>query len=566
MKAKDNPQQIDQGSLRRSRIDREHDLYKRVLPCVLVVIIQFIIAVASLHALSIVRAYVGGESLWSKGQKNAIYFLSLYTDTGDESYYKKYLDSLSVPLGDLEGRLTLEKANPDFAEAKRDLLKGGIHPDDVDGIVWMFVNFRDAIYFRDAIARWRATDAGLLDLSALGRSIHAQLTHGVVSTDHVVALKKQIYDLNERLAPLAMAFSASLGEGSRAIKNILTVVNLAAAAILMALITWHIRNLLLQRYRFENALRSEKERAQITLASIGEAVIRIDMGGRVEYMNRMAERLLGVSASEAQGALLKSLVSLLDKISREERSAILDTVVSTDRIDGSLRSGLVLRSPAGDTPVSLVATRIAIDEEAQGAVLVFHDMSAEQEYIDRLAWQASHDALTGLANRRAFEHRLQSTLDTPSQTNNGLHALMFLDLDQFKVVNDTCGHAAGDHLLRHISELLQRDLRPDDLVARLGGDEFGILIQNCDVEHASLVAEGLRQSVRASTFLWEGRTFNISLSIGLACLSPQETTIEDMLRAADTACYVAKERGRDRIEVHGYSDFHLSRANKLIWN
>jgi diguanylate cyclase (GGDEF)-like protein len=565
VKAKDNPHPTDQSGLRRSRFDRENDLYKRVLPCILVVIIQFIIAVASLHTLSIVRAYVGGESLWSKGQKNAIYFLSLYTDTGDAAYYNKYLDSLSVPLSDLKARLALEGRNPDFAAVEKDLLKGGIHPDDVDGIIWLFVNFRDAAYFNDAVARWRATDAGLLELSALGNSIHAQLTQGVVSPDRVMALKKQIYEVNERLTPLAVAFSASLGAGSRAIKNILTFVNLVAAAILMALITWHIRNLLLQRYRFENALRSEKERAQITLASIGEAVIRIDTGGRVEYMNRMAERLLGVSASEAEGARLKSLVSLFDRTSREERSAMLDTVANTDGIDGSLRSGLLLRSPAGDTPVSLVATRIAIDDEAQGAVLILHDMSAEQEYIDRLAWQASHDALTGLANRRAFEHRLQTTLEASAQTN-GLHALMFLDLDQFKIVNDTCGHAAGDHLLRHISDLLQRDLQPDDLVARLGGDEFGILIQNCDVEHASLVAEGLRQSVRASTFLWEGRTFNISLSIGLACLAPHETTIEDMLRAADTACYAAKERGRDRIEVHGYSDFYRGRSGKRIWN
>jgi diguanylate cyclase (GGDEF)-like protein len=564
VKAEDHPQQIDKGG-RRSCFAREHDLYKRVLPCILVVIIQLVIAIASLHALSVVRAYVGGESLWSKGQKNAIYFLSLYTDTGGEKYYEKYLDSLSAPLGDLDARRSLETADPDFAAAKRYFRRGGIHPDDVDGIIWMFVNFRDAIYFKDAVARWRATDPILLELSALGRSIHAQFARGPVSRNRAAALKTQIYDLNERLTPLAVAFSASLGAGSRAIKNILTIVNLVAAAILMSLITWHIRNLLLQRHRFENALRSEKERAQITLASIGEAVIRIDTGGRVEYMNRMAERLLGVGAGEAQGSRLKSLISLFDKVSREERTAMLDTVANAGAIDGSLRSELVLRSPAGDTPVSLVATRIAIDNEAQGAVLVFHDMSAEQEYIDRLAWQASHDALTGLANRRAFEHRLQKTLETAVPTN-GLHALMFLDLDQFKIVNDTCGHAAGDHLLRHISELLQRDLQPDDLVARLGGDEFGILIQNCNVEHASLVAEGLRQSVRASTFLWEGRTFNISLSIGLACLSPQDTTIEEMLRAADMACYVAKERGRDRIEVHGFNDFQLGRVGKIVWN
>lgn len=553
---------VDLGRHRRPHFDREQDLYKRVLPCILVIIIQVIIAAVSLNTLSIVRAYVGGESLWSKGEKDAIYFLSLYADTGEEQYYEKYLRALGVPLGDLDARRALEARHPDFAQAAQGFLRGGIHPDDVSGIIWLFDHFRNAVYLKDAVARWRDTDPILFELFSLGQSVRAQLTRGAVEPDRIQALKRQIYDLNERMSPLAMAFSESLGAGSRAIKNILTVANLIAAAILMSLVTWHIRNLLSQRYRVESALHGEKERAQITLASIGEAVIRIDAAGRIAYMNRMAEKLIGVNAGEAQGRPLRALIGLIDRVTRDERGAILDTVLASGESDGNLRSDLLLRSRAGDTPVSLAATRIDIADEALGAVLVFHDMSAEQEYIERLAWQASHDALTGLANRRAFEHRLQKTLDA-SAYKDGMHALMFLDLDQFKIVNDSCGHAAGDHLLRHISELLQRDLQPDDLVARLGGDEFGILIQNCDLEQASLIAECLRQSVRATTFFWEGRGFNISLSIGLACLPPRNTTIEEMLRAADTACYVAKERGRDRIEVHGEIATGLRRLGKI---
>ncbi|TWI01993.1 GGDEF domain-containing protein [Bradyrhizobium daqingense] len=165
---------------------------------------------------------------------------------------------------------------------------------------------------------------------------------------------------------------------------------------------------------------------------------------------------------------------------------------------------------------------------------------------ERLAWQASHDWLTGLANRRAFEARLQSELDNVAA---GPLGLILLDLDEFKSVNDGCGHLAGDRLLCQISTLLQRDRRPHDMVARLGGDEFGLILPQCSPFDAMDLAEQLRRSLELFSFAWDDRCFAVTASIGVACIADRNITLEDAMRRADAACYRAKEKGRNRVQV-----------------
>jgi diguanylate cyclase (GGDEF)-like protein len=173
--------------------------------------------------------------------------------------------------------------------------------------------------------------------------------------------------------------------------------------------------------------------------------------------------------------------------------------------------------------------------------------------------------LTGLANRREFEYRLEQALHNLTRYN-GRHSLMFLDLDQFKLVNDTCGHAAGDELLRHICALLQSGLRENDTLARLGGDEFGILLENCAPESAEKIAESLRQTVQNLHFVWKGRPFVTTVSIGLVHVAQNPTTLEASLRAADMACYMAKEKGRNRVQVYSPDDSELSlRFGEMAW-
>jgi diguanylate cyclase (GGDEF)-like protein len=197
-------------------------------------------------------------------------------------------------------------------------------------------------------------------------------------------------------------------------------------------------------------------------------------------------------------------------------------------------------------------------------VPILHDKTAEREFVARLSWQATHDALTGLVNRREFEIRLEKAIDGLCR-QAGEHSLMFLDLDQFKVVNDTCGHAAGDQLLKQTSDLLQENLGTDGLLARLGGDEFGILLQDCDADSAIRIAERLRLAVQELRFVWNGCAFNITLSIGLVHVA-EAHAMEETLQAADMACYMAKEKGRNRVQVYHPSDSELvQRVGEMAW-
>ena len=176
-----------------------------------------------------------------------------------------------------------------------------------------------------------------------------------------------------------------------------------------------------------------------------------------------------------------------------------------------------------------------------------------------MSYQASHDLLTGLLNRPAFEVRLDAAIDTPQEDATGV--VMFLDLDQFKVVNDTCGHAAGDQLLKQVTALLSQEIRKQDTLARLGGDEFAVLLEACPLEPALRVADAMRQRISELHFVWEGRSFQLTVSIGLVPFKARQYNRSDLLRVADSSCYVAKEPGRNRVHVYDEADTALAHRN-----
>jgi len=192
-----------------------------------------------------------------------------------------------------------------------------------------------------------------------------------------------------------------------------------------------------------------------------------------------------------------------------------------------------------------------------------------QEKIDqataRLVYQASHDTLTGLINRREFEQRLERTLLSALQQGRE-HALCYMDLDQFKVINDTCGHAAGDELLRQLALMLKGHLRERDTLARLGGDEFALLLENCSIPDALEVADMFRAEVQRFRFKWGDRIFAIGMSVGMVAINSDSSTAADLLSAADAACYVAKDRGRNQIHLYESRDIDLVRhRGEMQW-
>ena len=537
-----------------------------VWPFIAVVLFQALLGCVSLYVLSAVRGYVAGESLWSKGQKDAIYYLTLYADNRDETTYLKYQQAIAVPQGGHELRVALDRSTPDLAAARLGILKGGNHPDDVASLIWLYLNFRHFSYLEKAIELWTVGDGYLVQLDDLAREMHGAITRDQVSANDVRQWKAHIIAINEGVTPAAKAFSDALGEGSRMILRLLVITNLATALGLIVLALLRTHKLLAQRHAFADALQQEKERAQITLESIGDGVITTDVDGAITYMNPAAEALTHWNSAQAQGLPLAALFNLLDDNAQPDGFTLIEHIVKGQLGGGREHSKTIQRLDGSTVSVTLVGAPIRSAGKVTGAVLVLHDMTQERQYIANLSWQATHDALTGLANRREFEYRLEQVLHPMGTQQGGRHALMFLDLDQFKLVNDTCGHAAGDELLRHICALLQSDLREGDTLARLGGDEFGILLENCPAAAAEKIAESLRHTVQSLHFVWKGRPFMTTVSIGLVHLGHTPTTLETSLRAADMACYMAKEKGRNRVQVYHADDSELSvRFGEMAW-
>jgi diguanylate cyclase (GGDEF)-like protein/PAS domain S-box-containing protein len=536
-----------------------------VWPFIAVVILLAMLGCISLYALSAVRSYVAGESLWSKGQKDAIYYLNLYADNHDESTYRKYQQAIAIPQGGHALRLALGQSEPDDQAARAAILQGGNHPEDVSNIIWLYRHFHNVSYMARAIERWTVGDEYLVKLDQIARGMHASLNAHPVTPATVQAWKQQIMAINDGVTPAAMEFSDALSEGSRFLLNLLVASNLLIALVLIVLALWRTGKLLGQRQAFASALQLEKERAQVTLASIGDGVIATDREGLVAYMNPAAEHLTHWVAEQAHGVPLASLFSLRDENAEHEPFVLIEQILGGDLSAASEHSKVLQRLDGSTVAVTLVGSPIHSRGTISGAVLVLHDMTQERQYIANLSWQATHDALTGLANRREFELRLEQALDHVVR-QQGRCSLMFLDLDQFKLVNDTCGHAAGDELLRHICALLQSCLRESDTLARLGGDEFGILLEGCAEEMVEKIAENLRQTVQNLHFVWRGRPFVTTVSIGLVHINLGPMTLEASLRAADMACYMAKEKGRNRVQVYHADDSEVSlRFGEMAW-
>jgi len=321
-----------------------------------------------------------------------------------------------------------------------------------------------------------------------------------------------------------------------------------------------------KRRQAEALLFEEKERAQVTLASIADAVVTVDTAGRIEFMNPVAERLTGWPLAEAHQRPVAEVFAVVDEATG---APIADPVAR------ALGEGNAIEAEGNVVLLCRGAESIAIDYSVApirdrtgrtvGAVLVVQDMSRERQYAARLSNLASHDPLTGLLNRREFEQRVRATVEH-REAEEGQHAVLYLDLDQFKVVNDTSGHAAGDELLRQVGALLRPRLREGDVLARLGGDEFGVLLPHCPPSPALRIAEALRKAIVDFRFAWKNRSFTIGVSIGLVNLAEGPHTLASVLSAADAACYLAKDKGRNRVQVYRPEDSEVAlRRGEMEW-
>ncbi len=321
-----------------------------------------------------------------------------------------------------------------------------------------------------------------------------------------------------------------------------------------------------EKKRSEDALFLEKVRAQVTLESIGDGVIATDADGRIVYMNPVAEQFTEWKGVAAQGRPLSEVFKIFDEDSNRLEEYPIHYCLKEGRIIRHDSHHLLMSHDGGKIEIQDSAAPIRDrDGTILGAVVVFHDVTEIQGMARRMAFLASHDPLTGLLNRREFETRLQQVLES-AQAGQREHALLYLDLDQFKIVNDTCGHIAGDELLKQLANHMQKEIRATDMLARLGGDEFGVILEDCSVDKAKQIADLLRQSVKDFRFLWESRPFEIGVSIGLVPILSDSGGLTEVLSAADSACYVAKDHGRNRIHVYQPGDRAMAqRRGEMQW-
>ena len=326
-----------------------------------------------------------------------------------------------------------------------------------------------------------------------------------------------------------------------------------------------LRKALSRATQSEAALFGEKERAEVTLQSIADAVITTNSASEVQYMNPVAERLTGCSNDEAHDVPLESVISIVHEDTGQAVRNPVQECIKNSRVETLHAHAAMLRRDGAVIAIEASAAPMRNDRgDVIGAVMVCQDVSHARKLAYQLSHQASHDSLTGLANRREFERKLDDALESAKREHKQ-HVLLYLDLDQFKVVNDTCGHVAGDHLLSQLGTLLDHTVRNSDTLARLGGDEFGILLEGCDIGRGEQIAESLRQTISDFRFVWEDKIFQVGVSIGLVGVTASSENLAAVMSAADAACYMAKDEGRNRIQVFQGGNKGAERYGEMQW-
>lgn len=302
--------------------------------------------------------------------------------------------------------------------------------------------------------------------------------------------------------------------------------------------------------------------AQKIFEHLRDGVITVDIGGRVEYLNPIAEQLTGWDSDEARGQLLKDVYHVVDEHSLENADDLVTRCLRERSSAHCQGNRVLLRRGGWDFTIQDTATPVHdIDGEITGAVVVFNDVSELRGMERWMEYESRHDSLTGLINREQFEKRLQAALDSV-QSGGDQHVLCYLDLDQFKLINDTYGHSAGDQLLKEISLLLKECLGDDDSLARLGGDEFAVILKHQPMETAKRAAKALCRAVRDFDYVWQDKPYEVGVSIGLVPITAQWQDLAEIMRVADSACDVAKEMGRNR--VHAYEPLDLALRQREV--
>lgn len=513
----------------------------------------FMVAVVQLQ--SAITAYTWGESVWSRAQVDAVQHFHRFADSGNVQDLAQARQSLAIPIGDLHARIAMTGPELDWARARKGLRQGGNHPEDVTRMILLVRHFSWLEPLQIAMKAWETTDSLLLEMDHIGNAMERQWLSDTPDRQRLLDLDQRLAELDRTLQSRALIFRLAMGDAARWAAGFLSWVSVGFLVVMTSL-SWFLGSLLVRILRrSEQNFRSIFEQSAIGIA-------QIDSSGRFARANQAACHILGYEYDELIGHDYRTLIHPDDReIAREARIAI-----NQGEIDNYTTEHRLVRKSGELLWARLTVSRV---REAPGAkpcyTTVLEDISESHRLSTELSYMATHDSLTGLINRRAFEHQLASHLGRV-RNEGEQHALCFIDLDQFKVVNDTSGHDAGDELLRQASSIIHRNLRDTDILARLGGDEFGLILKNCDQDQAQQVAEKVRAALDHLAFSWRGSNHTISCSIGLVPITAESSGISALMKAADIACYTAKEGGRNRVCPMALDNEQLAtQRNEMEW-
>lgn len=492
-------------------------------------------------------AWIAGQGYWSRGQQDATAALSRYLARGHLLDLQDAQRALQVPLGDLQARKALEQSEPDEATARAGFLRGGNTRADIPRLIFSFRHARNVGAFREATWLWRQTDADLLALQALSEELQRRHGSGPLDASTVDDYLHRLRGIDHQLRAQAQAFSQALLRMARAVR----IATLAVGGLSVLLISL-MAVALARRVGKDLTEHESRFRAAFYQANVG--MLKLDAAGRVVEANQAMADIL----DHRRDLLLQ--MSLTDLLMEGE--LVIDGVGRIDW-DRQLRPGeLRFRRRDG----SLVWGRWSGTgvRTADGRLSVFaivEDVSQNHALAREIEHHASHDPLTGLINRREIERLLEKSL-LQVRSDGGTHALGYINLDHFKLVNDSFGHAAGDQMLRSFAEYLVGAVRDGDWVGRLGADEFAVFLARANQDEAKRVLQRLIRNLGQATFPISEGSPQLSCSVGVVEVTAEAPDANWLMSAADSACYAAKQAGRNR--VHCFNENRLALEERRL--
>jgi diguanylate cyclase (GGDEF)-like protein/PAS domain S-box-containing protein len=511
-----------------------------IFPCI--IIISLLLTLGAMEILSAARAYVAGEGLWSKAQRDAIYSLTLYAQTRDPGYYEHYQQALSIPLSNRRARIEMDKPDYDYTKAQASLLGGGNHSDDIPGMIRLYRCCAEYSYFKRAVSIWMEGDAYIDQLQRLGGDLHAEISSGSPSAKQIETTLHQVRTVDADMKSLEDSFTATLGEAARWLRPMLTWAVSMIVSILAALGIYLTARIMVRIRRSDEDYRLLAN----AIAHTADGIMILDSGRRIVAVNHAFTRITGYAPEEVVGHLLTRPQTLkipgptLYSIWADARTAgRWEGEVWNVRKNGELYTVRLSLSPVHDERREAVSHYVAM----------FNDISPHKVREEWLKHLATHDPLTGLPNRTEFERCCREAMARARRQRRRV-AVLYIDLDKFKPVNDTYGHVAGDELLQVLSVRMQKMMRETDIVARIGGDEFSVLLADLDdVSHSYIVACKLLDMLSQPVVSQRG-THTVGASIGISTYPDDGNDPQTLLRLADAAMYRVKQGGRSGVSFY----------------